>query len=632
MDAVIQPSKEGVTADSLTKATWLCVLGVVYGDIGTSPIYTLSTCLKVFPSAGQHEILGILSIIIWLLLFVVSLKYVMFITRADNRGEGGIFALLSLIKEKPWHIGFTTKLLLLGAALLYGDGILTPAISVLSAVEGVKTIGPSLDWLIVPLSLLILILLFAVQSKGSQRIGKGFGPVVFVGFLCLALLGMRAIYQAPSVLQACNPYWAFWLISHHPWQVVPVLGGAILAITGAEALYADMGHFGRKPTAYVWHTLVLPALALNYLGQGALVMSHMGDTQIMAAPFFSLVSPGIPAACLTILSAAATIIASQAMITGLFSITRQAIQLGFFPRLKIVHTNANVEGQIYIPFINTALALGVIAVVLIFRSSDALAHAYGTAVTGTMAISSFGFYMYCQSHWRMQVGRWPLFALVVSLFLCLDLLFFGANLLKFFQGGYLPLLIGAFLYTLMYTWRSGRLLAAQQFFRSASSLDCFLKNMDPNLPRVPGVAVFMSASSDVVPTVLLYHLRYNKIYYESTVLMTIITDTSPRATVEPFLEKLGPGIYRLVAHVGYMENVDVPSLLQRALVGSQLSWDISKVLYYFNHDLAFASTSKDLWMWQKGLFSFLLRCSTPAYYYFRVPYSQIIEMGIPVEV
>lgn len=611
-------------------AAWIGALGVVYGDIGTSPIYTLGACLKVFPSIGAQEVIGVLSVIIWLLLLIVSLKYAVFITRADNKGEGGIFALLSLMKEKQWHIGFSTKILIFGAALLYGDGIITPAISVLSAVEGMKSIDPSLSPLVLPFSIAILGALFFVQSKGSGRIGSWFGPIMLVWFASLALLGLRAIFEAPIILSAFNPYWAFWLIYQHPCCVAPLLGGAVLAVTGAEALYADMGHFGRSSITKVWHILVMPSLVINYLGQGALVIAHMGDAGVISSPFFSLVNPGIQAAGLTVLSAIATVIASQAIITGAFSLTKQAIQLGFFPRLKILHTNAAVEGQIYIPFINSFLAVSVIAIVLFFRSSEALTQAYGTAVTGTMLISSFGFYQYCQQHWRMQVGRWPLFVFVVSFFLALDTILFGSNLIKFYEGGYIPICMGVAIYTLMYTWRKGRLLSTHYLFKNAVPIKDFLERIDPHFPVIPGIAVFMSVNPHIIPAALLHHIRCNKIYHQSIVLMTVVADDAPRAHLTPVIEELKPGIYSVLAHVGYMENMNVPHLLEKAIFQANLPWNISEVFYYFNHDFTVDCTCSGFWNWQKNFFSLLLRCSRPAYHYFKIPAAQIIETGTPI--
>lgn len=617
--------------NTLKSAGWLCALGVVYGDIGTSPIYALGACLKAFPKLGISEVLGIVSLILWVLVLIVSVKYVMFVMRADNRGEGGIFALISSIKEKPWQISLSTKLLLLGAGLLYGDGIITPAISVISAVEGVKTIDPAFAPLIVPVSLVILGALFFIQKKGSKKVGSFFGPIMLLWFAVLAILGATSIASNPDVLKACNPYWAYWIIQAHPWHSIFLLGAVILAYTGTEALYADMGHFGRPAIVKAWHYVVFPATVINYLGQGALVLSNLENSVVLETPFFSLVPAGFYSAALTLLSSVATVIASQAMISGIFSLTSQAMRLGFFPRLNVVHTSEQVEGQIYIPFINSVLAVSVFFLVIFFQSSEALVQAYGTSVAGTMLLTTIGFFKYCQKNWKMNVGPIPFYLVVVPLFFVIDALFLGANLFKFFHGGYIPLGIGAAMYTLMYVWKKGRLLSAQKIFKSACSVEYFLKTLDPKLPRVPGIAVFMSATSDFVPTVLLRHIKYCKVYYENMVLMTVITEDVPRATADPSLEHLGNGVYRIVARVGYMEEVNVPLLIQKAVNHTFLSWDINQMIYYFNHDLAFAGESGAFWGWQKRFFSFILRLSRPAYYSFKVPPSQIVEMGVPVE-
>lgn len=616
---------------SLKAAGWLGALGVVYGDIGTSPIYTLGACLRSFSVIGKEEILGSVSLILWLLTLVVSIKYIHFITRADNRGEGGVCALLSLINCSRWHIGPTTKILLVGMALLYGEAIITPAISILSSVEGLEKINPSLQPLVMPVSIAILTGLFMVQSQGTGKLGQWLGPIMLIWFSVLGLLGLQAIYQSPDIMYALNPYWACNLVLKDPKLTATLLGAATLAITGAEALYADMGHFGRGPIATAWYKMVMPALAINYLGQGALALTSLNDAKVLSSPFFSLVDPGLPAACLTALSAIATVVASQAMITGIFSLTRQAVQLGFFPHMKIIHTNSNIENQIYIPFINALLACCVVTVILIFGSSDALSHAYGVAVTGTMAVTSFGFFQYCQNNWRMQWHNRLFYSAVISIFFIVDVSLFGSNLLKLVHGGYLPLMIAACVYTIMYTWRSGRLLLAHYLSRSAIAMEDFIKNLDLETPHVPGVAVFMSANPVLAPTVLLYHMRYTKVRYEHMIVMTVLTDIAPKTNQQPQLEDLGQGVYRLIAHVGYMESVNVPMLLQNALTKANLRWPSNQVLYFFNHDLALTNNIDRYWQWQKDLFSFLLRCSRPAYYYFKIPAPQIIEMGIPLE-
>jgi len=618
----------------------LGALGVVFGDIGTSPLYTMRECLHYLPEVPRAEgVIGVLSLMLWTLVFTVSFKYITFVTKADNHGEGGIFALLALGSRKPVTtesegagssrrgVGISTLLILFGAALLYGDGIITPAISVLGAAEGFLSFNPELERFVVPMAVAILAGLFAVQRKGTRAIGGVFGPVILVWFVVLGVLGAVHLFDDPQVFAALNPVHGFRLLWQQPAQAAGVLGSIVLTITGAEALYADMGHFGRSAIARAWHWVVCPGLLLNYFGQGSYAIAHPEDT---TNPFFALAPDGPLRVGLVFLSILAAIIASQALITGTFSLTRQAVQLGYFPRLKILHTNAAQEGQIYLPLINFFLAAGSIAVVVSFGSSAALASAYGIAVTGTMAVTSFALFNVMRHRWQWGLTS---VTLLTALFLIVDLVFFGANLHKFADGGWLPVLIAIGLIALMHTWKSGRNEIQEKIYGSAlAELDLASIARSKNIVRVPGSAVFMVATPRGTPLALLHHLKANKCLQTNVVLLTILTETLPVVEDEErmCLEHLGEGVWRAVVRYGYMESPDVARMMER-IKCQGVPLNLAGTTFYFNREMIITGGDARMFEWQKRLYAFLSRNASPIKDYYRILPTQIIEIGLPVQ-
>ncbi len=621
----------------------LGALGVVFGDIGTSPLYTMRECLHYLPDVSRQEgIIGVLSLMLWTLMFTVSFKYITFVTKADNRGEGGIFALLALGRPTPAPVtesgpaaplsirrglGPSTLLILFGAALLYGDGIITPAISVLGAAEGLTSFDPGLEGYVVPIAVAILAGLFWVQRHGTRAIGVVFGPVILVWFAVLGLLGAVHLFDDPQAFRAVNPLHGFRLLWHHPAQAAGVLGSIVLTITGAEALYADMGHFGRDAIARCWRWVVCPGLILNYFGQGSYAISHPDD---LTNPFFALAPDGPVRVALVLLSICAAIIASQALITGTFSLTRQAVQLGYFPRLKILHTNAAHEGQIYLPLINFLLAAGSIAVVVGFGSSTALAAAYGIAVTATMAVTSFALFSVMRRRWR-----WNLAAAIslTTLFLIVDLVFVGANLHKFADGGWLPVLIALGLLALMHTWKSGRNEIQDKVYGSAvAELDLARIARSKNIVRIPGSAVFMVATPHGTPLALLHHLKANKCLQTNVVLLTILTEAVPSVEDEErmCLESLGEGVWRAVVRYGYMESPDVARMVER-IKRQGVPLNLAATTFYFNREMIITGGNARMFEWQKSLYAFLSRNASPIKDYYRILPTQIIEIGLPVQ-
>ena len=614
----------------------LCVgaLGVVFGDIGTSPLYAMKECLaQLAPGERAEGVLGILSLMTWALLLVVCLKYIGFVMRADNRGEGGVFALLALSHSKTGStkpnskIGFTVLVILVGAALLYGDSVITPAISVLSAAEGLKGFSPAFAPYITTIASIILAGLFWFQRKGSKTIGGIFGPVMVLWFLTLGLLGLWQIKDAPQVFAALNPLLGFKLLISHPGGAIIILGSVVLCVTGAEALYADMGHFGHRAIGQAWYFFAFPGLLLNYYGQGAYVIGHPDST---ANPFFALAPPGWGQLALTLLSIAAAIIASQAVISGAYSLTRSAIQLGYFPRLTVTHTNADQVGQIYVPLINTALALASISVVLNFGSSDRLASAYGIAVTGTMIVTTYAFYIVMRHSWK-----WPLWRALAlcTIFMCIDAVFFVATLHKFMDGGWLPIAIAAAVIAIMHTWKSGKTEIFRKVYANEIT-EAELCNIaaSKHVIRVRGTGVFMAGNPRGTPLVLLHHVKANKVLHEIVVLLSVTAKEVPQVAASDRLEvrEIGEGVWRAIAHYGYMESPDVASLIER-IRDAGVPLKPNEATYYFNREMIITGGEADMWEWQKHFYGFLSRNARQARDYYNLPPMQIIEVGLPIQ-
>jgi KUP system potassium uptake protein len=617
----------------------LCLgaLGVVFGDIGTSPLYTMRECLAHLPPVDREAgVLGILSLMFWTLTFIVSFKYLRYVTKADNRGEGGIFALLALSHDRKTDrskgLGLTAIIILLGAALLYGDGVITPAISVLGAAEGFKSFNPTLSQNIcIIMAVVILAGLFFIQCKGTRTIGRIFGPVMLVWFLTLGLLGGWHIWQNPTVLLALNPSYGYHLLADYPASMGALLGAIVLTVTGAEALYADMGHFGRRYIAWAWYGAACPGLLLNYFGQGAYTLNHRAEAATEGFnPFFVLAPAGPMQLGLVLLSIIAAVIASQALISGTFSLTRQAIQLGYFPRLKILHTNAEQEGQIYIPLINWMLAIGSIWIVVGFKSSDALASAYGIAVTGTMAVTSLAFYHVTRRRWKWS---WWTAGSLCGLFLVVDLTLLGANAHKFEDGGWLPVCMAFAVLAVMHTWKSGRNEIQEKIYNGAvAELELSSIAKSKSIVRVPGTAVFMVGTPKGTPLALLHHLKANKCLQKTVVLLTILTEEVPLIKDEDrmTLEYLGEGVWRAVGRYGYMESPNVSRLVERIQAQGVIA-NLQGVTYYFNREMIIAGGNARMFEWQKSLYAFLSRNARPVKDYYNILPTQIIEIGLPVQ-
>ena len=630
------PGPEGHHGPSgkLTTLT-LAALGVVYGDIGTSPLYTIKEC-----TSGEHgakatpeNILGVLSLIVWSLVMVVAFKYLLFIVRAHNRGEGGILALLALVPEslKPKRatsVGWIPLLVLIGAGLLYGDGIITPAISVLSAVEGLEVATTRLKDAVLPLTCGILIALFTIQKRGTASVGKYFGPVMVVWFLTLGTLGVVQLVKNPVVLSALSPHHGVLFFMRNGAHGFFVLGSVVLAVTGGEALYADMGHFGIKAIRLGWFAVAMPALILNYFGQGALLLR---DPSAVSHPFYAMVPHGPLTYGLVALATAATIIASQALISGAFSLTAQAVQLGYFPRVNIKHTSEDAEGQIYIPQINWMLMIACVLLVLGFRQSTRLAAAYGIAVTGTMAITSIVFYVVARGAWgwsRLKAGS------LVGAFLVFDLAFFGANIVKFVDGGWFPIFVGAAFFLLMVTWKIGRGHLANWFGTHSLPLDEFLASLPTRLhTRVPGIGVVMASNSSRVPPIMLHHAQRIRVLPKIVILFTSTTAHVPFVDPDKRLETsaIGSGFFRVVAHSGFMEQPDVPALVADALEHFDLEWKQEDITYYLGRETFLASGEGKMGRWSEMLFAFLARNAQPATMYFNIPPDQVVELGTQID-
>lgn len=609
-------------------------LGVVFGDIGTSPLYTLRECLRESSGGAPptpETVLGLLSLIFWSLTMVVTVKYLGFVMKANNHGEGGIFALLALVPEPTdarRRLSAVAVLVVIGAALLYGDGAITPAISVLSAMEGLTLASPSLSPLVLPLTCAILLGLFAVQRHGTEAVGSFFGPVMAVWFLTIAVLGIVHIIQRPEVLGALSPHHAVRFFVEHGKHGFLVLGAVVLAVTGGEALYADMGHFGARPIRVAWLAAVMPSLLLCYFGQGALVLS---DPAAMASPFFAMVPTGWPTILLVILSSAATVIASQALISGAFSLTRQAMQLGYFPRVAVRHTAAHTEGQIYIPQINWILAVGCLCLVLGFQKSERLASAYGIAVTGTMLLTSIVYAVVLKRTWGWP---WVATAGVLLLFACFDIPFFLANTVKIADGGWVPVLIGLGFVTAMLVWSRGRALMLEEYTRRSPEPAQALPQVVSGLvARIPGTAVFMSSAKNHVPPTLLHVAERLRALPEQVLIFTVVTVPTPTVPEQSRLEiaSLGDGFHRVVAQQGFMERADVPALVERASALGGLSHDRSKTTYYLGRETLLAEATGKMGVVTEGLFAFLQKNAVTADRDFGIPPAQVIEIGIQLD-
>jgi KUP system potassium uptake protein len=621
------------TGNRLAKLTLLAV-GVVYGDIGTSPLYAIKECFKLEHGLVPSEanVLGILSLIVWALILVVSVKYISFIMRADNRGEGGELALLALILQTQQRQTDTRRRFLIislgltGAALLYGDGVITPAMSVLGATEGLMVIAPRFSVFVVPSTIVILLTLFLVQKKGTAKVGRVFGPVMVLWFIVIAILGIREIANSPHILLAANPWHGLQFFVRNGFAGFVILGAVVLVVTGAEALYADMGHFGKKPIRMAWFVLVLPALLLNYFGQGALILR---EPAAAGNPFY-LLAPRVLLYPMVALATMAAVIASQALISGAFSITQQCIQLGYAPRMSIIHTSETEHGQIYIPEVNRALMVGCLAVVVGFRSTTALGAAYGIAVTGSMAISTILFSTLARLRWNWS---WARVLGLAALFLTVDLSFFGSNALKLQHGGWVPLAIAISVFTLMTTWNSGRRIVQGLLARGSLPIDLFLADVAKRKPfRAPGTAVFMTSNPDGAPLVLLHHLRHNKTLLQHVVLLSILSTNVPQVPDEERLTvtELGEGFWRVVARYGFMEKANVPNVLSRARALGVVA-DKRDTTYYLGRERLLPTGRARLARWRKKLYIFMSRNSRTATEYFAIPPNRVVELGAQLE-
>ncbi len=616
----------------------LAALGVVYGDIGTSPLYALRECFKPGRALTPEpdNIYGVVSLIFWALMLVVTVKYVAFVMRADNRGEGGVLAMLSLVVGKqtqhPRGRVVLIAIGLFGAALLYGDGAITPAISVLGAMEGLEIVSPKFEAAVVPLSMGILVGLFLLQRRGTAAVGALFGPITLVWFLVIGALGFREILVEPRILAAVNPWYGAKLILTQSHMAAIVIGYVVLAVTGAEALYADMGHFGRRPIRRAWLFLVLPSLALNYFGQGALLLS---DPSAVTNPFYML-APRWMLYPLIALATSAAIIASQAMISGAFSLTQQCVQLGYSPRVTIKHTSAKTEGQIYIPEVNWALMVGCLVITLVFRGSSELSAAYGIAVTGTMLATTVLFGVVTAARWHWP--RWQVITLIGG-FILMDLALFGSNVIKLQHGGWVPVSVAIVLFVAMTTWKRGRAILRERLQEITMPLDAFLKSLSSGkIPRVPGTAVFMTSEVAGAPVVLLHHLKHNKVLHEQVILLSITTAAVPEVRHDERLtmEQLEHGFVRATAVYGFMESPDVTEVLgllrERGVKARPM-----ETSYYLGRELliprqkAWKDGGMTMSIWRKRLFAFMAKNALSAATFFQLPPNRVVELGTQIE-
>ena len=622
----------GVARRPLRATALLAVLGVVYGDIGTSPLYALKASLVQFSGVGvtRLEILGVLSLIFWSLVLIVTVKYVLLVMRADNHGEGGILALMALAQRGTVGTAMRAALGLIGvggACLFFGDGVITPAISVLSAVEGLQVVSPAFKSLVLPLSIVVIVALFAVQIRGTASIGRAFGPVMTAWFLALAAMGLFQIARNPGVLMAVSPLYAAEVCLHHGWLAFVTLGSVVLAVTGAEALYADMGHFGAQPIRLAWVFFVLPCLVLNYFGQGALVMA---DPSALENPFYLMASEGLRLP-LVALATAATVIASQALISGAFSVARQCMQMAFLPRMAVLHTSHAEEGQIYVPQVNTALLVGVLILVFAFRSSDALASAYGIAVTGTFLCTC----VLATVAFRRQFG-WPRVAALggCGVFFAVDFVFCAANALKIPEGGWVPLRLGLALMAMMTSWNRGRELMLARWKQDSLPLASFLARLPQSRTiRVPGMAVFLTGNPDYVPAALLHNLKHNKVLHEHVLFVTVQNLDTPQAPADERIEvsALAPNVHRVVLRYGFMESPNIPRGLEE-INAHGVAYNPMQASFFLGREVLVRAMVPKLPAWRLFLFLFMARNAVPATEFFRIPSDRVVELGVRVAI
>ncbi len=606
-------------------------IGVVYGDIGTSPLYAFKEAYetaKHHGTAGEPAVIGILSLIVWTLLLIVTLKYVLILLRLDNRGEGGTFALMALgmsvAKRSAWML---TLLGIAGAALFYGDAIITPAISVLSAVEGMKVIAPATERFVIPITVIILCGLFMMQSYGTERVAKYFGPITIVWFLAMGLGGLLHIFDDMRVFKAINPWYGIAFISSHGIVGILVMGKVFLAVTGAEALYADLGHFGRKPIQAAWMTLILPCLMLNYFGQGALLLM---DPSVVDNPFLKMY-PRWSQIPMVLLSMVATVIASQAVITGAFSITRQAIALGLLPRLRIVHTSETMAGQIYLPRVNTMLLIGVLIVTIWFGSSSKLASAYGISVTATMVIDSFMAFFVIWKYWKWPLWKAALLMLPLAL---IEQAFFMANFIKVLDGGWLPLLIAGSIIVTILTWARGVKTLSKATKSIEANLDWLIRKLEQKPPhRVPGTAVFLTGDPEAAPTALMHNLKHNRVLHERNIILNIRTEDTPRVPRHERIEveKVSDGFIRVIARYGFMEQPSMPKILEQ-LKRKDVNIDIGGTSFFLSRRSLKATDKSTMPWWQEHYFIWLVSSASNATEYFRIPHDRVVEVGTQVQV
>jgi KUP system potassium uptake protein len=613
----------------------LTALGVVYGDIGTSPLYALEECFMAHHGhrlAVTHDnVLGVLSLITWSLILVISIKYLLFVLRAHNRGEGGILALMSLIKPREDERRGRRRAVLLalglfGSALLYGDGMITPAITMLSAFEGMGVVTPLFDRAIVPLTVVALIALFAVQKYGTAKVGTLFGPLMIAWFSVLALLGVTNIVDSPQVLAALNPLWAFRFFAAGHLVAYLVLGAVFLVVTGGEALYADMGHFGAKPIRLAWFTVVFPALLLNYFGQGALLLRNPAAA---VDPFF-LMAPRWALWPLVILATLAAAVASQAVISGSFSLTRQAVQLAYLPRIRIRHTSEREMGQIYIPSVNWILMICAIGLVIGFGASTRLAGAYGVAVTATMGVTTALYAVVARKRWGWSL---PVVIAMTVPFLAIDLAFFGANVVKITDGGWFPLVVGILIFTLMTTWFAGRRVLAARLAEGAMSTEMFVDQLATGkIGRVRGTAIFLTRQQQGIPTALLHNIKHNKIVHEKVVLLSVNVEELPHLSGEERAEwtDLGEGVYRLVLRFGFMEDPNIPA--QLAQIGGPIAFEPMSTSYFLGRETLIPTKHPGMALWREHLFTWMARNASGAPSFFSLPANQVIELGAQVRI